>query len=93
MLELMAQDDNAVRAAAIVRNWRHVQWHAEWDFWNELLSLAQFSYEVPNDGQFSDDDIDRMVHGSEQKKKKKKKNAYYGIWFPYWEAIWKRCQF
>jgi hypothetical protein len=75
ILDLMNQNDNAERAAIIARNWRHVQWHTEWDFWNELLSLAKSVYLVPTEGQFSDDAIDRMVDGG------RGKNPYYGIIF------------
>ncbi|GAA3927630.1 PD-(D/E)XK nuclease family protein [Hymenobacter algoricola] len=75
VLTLMAKDNNAEQAAIIARNWSHVRWHTEWDFWNELLALVENKYEVSTIGKFSDESISRTVHGS------RNRSPWYGLSF------------
>lgn len=75
VLTLVGQGDNAEQAAIIARNWNHVRWHTEWDFWSELSSLASAKF----DGAIAsctDDNLSKIVHGGNNK------NYYYGIEFP-----------
>ena len=39
ILHIVSQYDNAEKAVIIARNWAHVRWHTEWNFWNDLLTL------------------------------------------------------
>ena len=75
VLRLLAQDNNAERAIMIARNWCHVQWHTEWDFWTELETLIERTYKVSTERKFSDDKLSVMVHGS------RNKNPHYGLMF------------
>lgn len=75
VLRLMAQDSNAERAAIIERNWKHVRWHTEWDFWNELLAVVENSHEVSPGGRFSADALDKVVH------ERRNRNPWYGLSF------------
>lgn len=75
VLELISKDNNAEQAAIIARNWKHIRWHSEWDFWNELLALVQKSYVVSDVEMFSDENLSTVIHGS------RNKNYYYGILF------------
>lgn len=76
VLSLVAQSDNAESAAIIVRNWNHVRWHTEWDFWTELLALAETKFQVSDDSRFTADAISKHVHGGNNK------DWWYGLVFP-----------
>lgn len=75
VLHLMQQDNNAERAAILAENWRHVRWHTEWDFWQELLALIETTHEVALGGRVTGDALDKVVHG------RRSKNPYYGLSF------------
>lgn len=75
VLSLMAQDENAERAMIIARNWNHVRWHTEWEFWNEFLAVVEHSYHVSPGRRFSAAEIDKVVHG------RNGKSPWYGLSF------------
>lgn len=74
VLALLAQGDNAEQAAIIARNWNHMRWHTEWDFWTELATLVETKFKLSED-RFSADAISKLVHGGHNK------DYYYGIEF------------
>ena len=74
VLALMTQGDNAEQAAIIARNWNHVRWHTEWDFWTELAALVETKFML-SESSFSEDAISKHVHGGQNK------DYYYGIEF------------
>lgn len=76
VLSLVAQGDNAESAAIIARNWNHVRWHTEYDFWTELLALAKTIFQISDDNRFTEDAISKHVHGG------KNKDWWYGLNFP-----------
>lgn len=75
VLSLVAKGDNAENAAIIARNWNHVRWHTEWDFWNELLASIKNRYEISATGKFSSDALDKMIH------ERRGRNPWYGLSF------------
>jgi hypothetical protein len=75
ILSLLAKGDNAENAAIIARNWNHVRWHTEWDFWNELLASIKNKYEISPIGKFSSDALDKMIH------ERRGRNPWYGLSF------------
>ncbi len=75
ILDIIAQDNNAERGAILVRNWDHVRWHTEWNFWTELLALVEPKYNILSNSKFTSTAIDVVVHGS------RNKNYHYGIAF------------
>ncbi|WP_165903619.1 PD-(D/E)XK nuclease family protein [Hymenobacter gummosus] len=76
VLRIVAKHDNAEKAAIIARNWKHVRWHAEWDFWNDLLALVSTHYAVASDDKrFNTDYIDKAIHG------RRNREFYYGLSF------------
>lgn len=68
VLSLMAQDDNAERAMIIARNWNHVRWHTEWEFWKLLLLAAESEFDVSSEERFSEHAIHLLVHGGQHKR-------------------------
>lgn len=74
VLSLVSQGNNAENAAIIVRNWNHVRWHTEWDFWTELLALVSTKFQASDD-LFTQDAISKHVHGGNNK------DWWYGIVF------------
>ena len=75
VLHLLSQDNNAERAVLIARNWNHVRWHAEWDFWTELETLVERTYKISSTRKFSDDKLSVMIHGS------RNRDPHYGLMF------------
>lgn len=75
VLSLISQGDNAESAAVLIRNWNHVRWHTEWDFWTELLALSETKFQVLDDSRFTDDAISKHVHGGNNK------DWWYGLVF------------
>ncbi len=75
VLSLIAQVDNAESAAIIVRNWNHIRWHTEWDFWTDLLALAETKFQVSDDSRFTEGAISKHVHGGNNK------DWWYGLVF------------
>jgi hypothetical protein len=74
VLDLVKSGDNAVNAHILVNNWKHVQWHTEWDFWQELAQeIEADGYAIAPERRYSTDTIDRVVHYS------RNRNPWYGI--------------
>lgn len=77
VLDLMKSGDNAVNAHILVNNWKHVRWHTEWDFWQDLAQVIEADgYTISPERRYSADLIDRVVHYS------RNRNPWYGIGFP-----------
>jgi hypothetical protein len=73
VIALMAQDDNAEKAEILNRNWGHVRWHTEWDFWNELAAIVEKTHTTSPGGRYSADALDRTVHG------RRNRSPWYGL--------------
>ena len=75
VLRLMQLENNAERAVILTKNWGHVRWHTERDFWRELLALIEITHSVAPGGRVTDDALDKVVHG------RRGKNPWYGLSF------------
>ncbi|WP_439880738.1 PD-(D/E)XK nuclease family protein [Pontibacter sp. MBLB2868] len=72
--ELLSENDNILKASKIVKNWKHIKWYTEWDFWNELeaeISNDGFSI-LPNE-KFDAQKLNSVIH------KNRNRNPWFGI--------------
>ncbi|WP_375417513.1 PD-(D/E)XK nuclease family protein [uncultured Hymenobacter sp.] len=75
VVRLMAEGKNAEYAMIIARNWNHVRWHTEWNFWTDLSTAlsSDYNYPISSDGKFSEDKISVMVHAN------RNRDPHYGL--------------
>ena len=77
VLKLMRVGQNALQASVIARNWAHVRWHTEFDFWQELrAAIVGDNYSISTEREYTPDLIDSVVHG------KRNRNPWYGLVLP-----------
>ncbi|UOQ76549.1 PD-(D/E)XK nuclease family protein [Hymenobacter sp. 5516J-16] len=77
VLALMKSGDNILNAHVLVRNWNHVRWHTEWDFWEDLAKVVEADgYIISSERRYTDELISRVVHYS------RNRNPWYGIGLP-----------
>jgi hypothetical protein len=77
VLRLVQSGQNALHAHKIARNWAHVRWHTEFDFWQELrAAITADKFEISREREYTTDLIDRVVHGQ------RNRNPWYGLVLP-----------
>ncbi|KAA9325167.1 PDDEXK-like family protein [Adhaeribacter soli] len=73
IIKLLSSNDNILKAAKIARNWVHVKWYTEWDFWNDLEKEIAAECTILPYHKFNGDKLDGAIH------KRRNKNFWYGI--------------
>lgn len=78
LLELLGEGNNMEQTAYLVKNWNHMKWHTEMDFWNEMLNSMPSTikkYKLIEDFLYDKDYIHNAVN------KKRNRDFEYGIAF------------
>lgn len=74
VLQLMQSGQNAIGAHILVRNWNHVRWHTEYDFWQDLAGIIEEDgFQIAPERRYSQELISRVVHYQ------RNRNPWYGI--------------
>lgn len=75
LIELISKNDNVLKAQKIVESWVHVEWHTEFDFWNDLAQKISSKYKILETQKYSAEKLDNIWH------KTRNRNPLYGIMF------------
>lgn len=57
----------------LVKNWNHIRWHTEWDFWNELKTQAPKDVILSEHFEYSAQKLNSVIHH------KRNRNNRYGL--------------
>lgn len=75
LMELLGEGQNAYHAKTIADNWRHIRWHAEYNFWRDLENSLNVKYKILGDLKWSEWYLNSVIHYS------RNRDPWYGIMF------------
>jgi hypothetical protein len=75
IVKLLSQNENIIKASLIAKNWKHVAWTTEYEFWTDFIELIQQKYKILDYQKFNSDKLDSMIH------KTRNRFPWYGIMF------------
>ncbi len=73
IIELLAKGENILDAQKIASNWVHVNWHAEWLFWEDLEKELKKKYKIVEVNRYSRDLLNSVYY------KSRNRNLWYGV--------------
>ncbi len=73
LLELLSSGSYILEAFKIAKNWIHINWHTEWEFWVELENKIKTKYSLLETQKYSVDYLNSVYHKSKYRK------PYYGL--------------
>ncbi|NEM97188.1 PDDEXK-like family protein [Pontibacter burrus] len=72
--DLLSVNDNILKASKIVKNWKHIKWYTEWDFWNELeAGISNDGFNILPNEKFDVQKLNSVIH------KNRNRNPWFGI--------------
>lgn len=75
ILNLLAKNDNVLKAQKIAENWIHVKWNTEWYFWRDLEAVINREYPILNYMKYSSEKLNNAIHS------KRNRSPWYGLMF------------